>query len=107
MQFKTNIVNTTERESMTKDQTKAPRHDGKISQPFKFIEFDIYLEKPFRFLGIWKNQAEINGVTSRFYVVNVSSLHFSFEVFKKSGRFGGLRNEIDDQAAGGDGCVHR
>jgi len=81
---------------MTKDQTKAPRYDGKISQPFKFIEFDIYLEKPFRFLGIWKNQAEIKGVTSRLYVANVGSLHFSFEIFKKSGRFGGFRNEIDD-----------
>lgn len=92
---------------MTKNQTEAPRYDGKISQPYKFIEFDVYLEKPFRFLGIWKNQAEINGVTSRFYVVNVGSLHLCFEFLKKSARFGGFRNEIDDKVTGDNGRVHR
>jgi len=81
----------------------------KVTGPFRFIEIDMYLEKPASFLGIYKNLALIRGVTSCLYVSNIGPLHLSFEIFKKhrGDPLGKSKNEIDDKTAGGDGCIHR
>lgn len=79
----------------------------KVTGPFRFIEIDMYLEKPASFLGMYKNLALIRGVTSCLNVLNIGPLHLSFEIFKGGQSSGGFRNEIDNETASGDGCIHR
>ena len=93
---------------MNDHKIEAPRAI-KVTGPFRFIEIDMYLEKPASFLGIYKNLALIRGVTSCLYVSNIGPLHLSFEIFKKhrGDPLGESKNEIDDETASGDGCIHR
>ena len=66
-----------------KNQRTEPRR-VKVSNPFAFIEIDIFLEKPIRFFNRSLDEIKIRGGISRYRVYNIGALHFSLETFKAS-----------------------
>ena len=85
-----------------KHQLTTPRR-VKVSNPFKFIEVDIFLEKPVRFFNRSLNEIKIRGVISRYRVYNIGALHLSLESFKASENIREKAHEVFDKTASGDG----
>ena len=85
-----------------KHQLTTPRR-VKVSNPFKFIEVDIFLEKPVRFFNRSLNEIKIRGVISRYRVYNIGALHLSLESFKASKNIREKAREVFDKTTGGDG----
>ena len=94
---------------MQKHQLNTPRqcnsHASKTRRRFKNIHHvDVYLEIPASFFGIYRNNAEIRGVTSCLYVFNIGMLHFSFETLKERQDLEGEKaHEVFDKTTSGDG----
>ena len=94
---------------MKKHQLNTPRqcnsHASRTSHRFKKrYHVDVYLEKPASFLGIYRNNAEIRGVTSCLYVFNIGMVHFSFETLKAHQDLKGEKaHEVFNKTTSGDG----
>ena len=94
---------------MQKHQLNTPRqcnsHAAKTRRRFKNIHHvDVYLQVPASFLGVYRNNAEIRGVTSCLYVFNIGMLHFSFETLKAHQDLKGEKaHEVFDKTTSGDG----
>jgi len=85
-----------------KNQITTPRR-VKVSNPFKFIEVDIFLEKPIRFFNKSLDEIKISGVISRYRVYNIGVLHLSLETFKSSENIEEKAREVFDKTTIGDG----
>ena len=85
-----------------KNQITTPRR-VKVSNPFKFIEVDIFLEKPIRFFNRSLDEIKIRGGTSRYRVYNIGVLHLSLETFKSSENIEEKAREVFDKTTIGDG----
>ena len=85
-----------------KHQITTPRR-VKVSNPFKFIEVDIFLEKPIRFFNKSLDEIKISGVISRYRVYNIGVLHLSLETFKSSENIEEKAREVFDKTTIGDG----
>ena len=85
-----------------KHQMTTPRR-VKVSNPFKFIEVDIFLEKPIRFFNKSLDEIKISGVISRYRVYNIGALHLSLETFKASKKNREKAREVFDKTTIGDG----
>ena len=75
----------------------------KVSNPFKFIEVDIFLEKPVRFFNRSLDEIKIRGVISRYRVYNIGVLHISLESFKALEKDKEKAREVFDKTTIGDG----
>ena len=85
-----------------KNQITTPRR-VKVSNPFAFIEIDIFLEKPVRFFNRSLDEVKIRGVISRYRVYNIGVLHISLESFKALEKDKEKAREVFDKTASGDG----
>jgi|MEHZ01.6.fsa_nt_MEHZ011665042.1_4 hypothetical protein len=75
----------------------------KVSNPFAFIEIDIFLEKPIRFFNRSLDEIKIRGGISRYRVYNIGALHLSLETFKASENIREKAREVFDKTTSGDG----
>jgi len=75
----------------------------KVSNPFKFIEVDIFLEKPIRFFDKSLNEIKYCGGISRYRVYNIGALHLSLETFKALENIREKAREVFDKTTIGDG----
>ena len=75
----------------------------KVSNPFAFIEIDIFLEKPIRFFNRSLDEIKIRGGISRYRVYNIGALHFSLETSKASENIREKAREVFDKTTSGDG----
>jgi hypothetical protein len=75
----------------------------KVSNPFAFIEIDIFFEKPIRFFNRSLNEIKIRDNISRYRVYNIGALHFSLETFKASENIREKAREVFDKTSIGDG----
>ena len=85
-----------------KNQITTPRR-VKVSNPFKFIEVDIFLEKPIRFFNRSLDEIKIRSGISRYRVYNIGALHISLESFKALEKDKGKAREVFDKTTIGDG----
>tara|TARA_R110002073_G_scaffold138342_1_gene287894 strand:+ start:240 stop:509 length:270 start_codon:yes stop_codon:yes gene_type:complete len=85
-----------------KHKITAPRR-VKVSNPFKFIEIDIFLEKPVRFFNRSLNEIKFRGGISRYRVYNIGALHISLESFKAPENIKEKAREVFDKTTSGDG----
>ena len=85
-----------------KNQITTPRR-VKVSNPFAFIEIDIFLEKPVRFFNRSLDEIKIRGGISRYRVYNIGALHISLESFKALEKDKEKAREVFDKTASGDG----
>lgn len=85
-----------------KNQITTPRR-VKVSNPFKFIEVDIFLEKPIRFFNRSLDEIKIRSGISRYRVYNIGALHISLESFKALEKDKEKAREVFDKTASGDG----
>ena len=85
-----------------KNQRTEPRR-VKVSNPFAFIEIDIFLEKPVRFFNRSLDEIKISGVISRYRVYNIGVLHISLESFKALEKDKEKAREVFDKTTIGDG----
>jgi len=85
-----------------KNQRTEPRR-VKVSNPFAFIEIDIFLEKPIRFFNRSLDEIKIRGGISRYRVYNIGALHISLESFKALEKDKEKAREVFDKTASGDG----
>ena len=85
-----------------KNQITTPRR-VKVSNPFAFIEIDIFLEKPVRFFNRSLDEIKISGVISRYRVYNIGVLHISLESFKALEKDKEKAREVFDKTTIGDG----
>ena len=75
----------------------------KVSNPFKFIKVDIFLEKPIRFFNKSLNEIKISDVISLYRVYNIGVLHISLESFKASENIKEKAREVFDKTSIGNG----
>ena len=85
-----------------KNQITTPRR-VKVSNPFKFIEVDIFLEKPIRFFNRSLDEIKIRSGISRYRVYNIGALHISLESFKALEKDKEKAREVFDKTTIGDG----
>ena len=85
-----------------KNQRTEPRR-VQVSNPFAFIEIDIFLEKPVRFFNRSLDEIKIRGVISRYRVYNIGVLHISLESFKALEKDKEKAREVFDKTTIGDG----
>ena len=85
-----------------KNQITTPRR-VKVSNPFAFIEIDIFLEKPIRFFNRSLDEIKFCGGISRYRVYNIGALHWTLETFKASENIKEKAREVFDKTTSGDG----
>ena len=85
-----------------KHQLTTPRR-VKVSNPFKFIEVDIFLEKPIRFFNRSLDEIKIRGGILRYRIYNIGALHLSLESFKALEKDKEKAREVFDKIKNGDG----